>query len=324
MKWLKQYLAGLGPDSILVQTMLSAYALSKGFRLSITKNYISVRKGAREMRFGKSLYIQIPITMSLFDFYFETIVAKLDGSKELLDFSMPGLHQYRKSGVSLYFPGIPEDDVMDTYIAWHAPKQGDIVWDAGAHAGATSYFLSRMVGDTGKVYAFEPDNLAYEYLLKNIALHKLENVVPVKKALSGSTGVATFSMDGTMGAGIQDYVVYVDRQHLSSVQTLSIQDACAEMNCVPTYVKMDIEGSEIAAIEGSLDFLKSHPIHFAIETNHVVNDELTCVALEKLFPSIGYEVKTSSMFEQVFTWARPGQATTSPRKADPTEMTAVG
>lgn len=297
----------MGPDSFLVQAALSAYAFSKGFRLRVVGGYISVTKGLREMRFSKNLYTQIPIMMSVFDFYFETIVSSVDGAKELLDFSVPALHKYKKSGVSLYFPGIPEDDVLDAYTAWYQPKPGDIVWDAGAHAGATTYFLSKMVGDTGRVYAFEPDDLAYEYLLKNMALHKLQNVVPVKKALSGKTGVASFSMDGTMAAGIKDYVVYVSQDCISNVQTLTIQDACAELKCIPVYIKADIEGSEKSAIEGSLDFLKANPIHFAIETNHVVDGELTCKALDKLFPSIGYEVQTSRMFEQVFTCARPGE-----------------
>lgn len=313
MGWLKQHLVKMGPERFLVKVALSSYALSKGFRIHVAPRYISVRHGLREMRFSKNLFTQIPIMMSVFDFYFETIIPKADGANELLDFSAPAMHQYRKSGVSLYFPGIPEDDVLDAYTTWYQPQPGDIVWDAGAHAGATTYFLSKMVGETGKVYAFEPDDFAYEYLLKNIALHQLGNVVPVKKALSGSTGVATFSMDGTMAAGLQDYVVYVSRERLSTVQTITIQDACAELNCIPAYVKADIEGSEIAAIEGSLDFLRENPIHFAIETNHVVDGELTCKALDRLFPMIGYEVETSKMFEQVFTWARPGESASAGR-----------
>ena len=44
-----------------------------------------------------------------------------------------------------------------------------------------------MVGLTGKVYAFEPDDTNYEFLLRNIELHQLTNVIPVKAALSGKT-----------------------------------------------------------------------------------------------------------------------------------------
>ena len=45
-------------------------------------------------------------------------------------------------------------------------------------------FFSRMVGPSGKVYAFEPDDHTYEYLLRNIESHQLENVIPVKRSAS--------------------------------------------------------------------------------------------------------------------------------------------
>jgi len=35
---------------------------------------------------------------------------------------------------------------MDAYTHGYAPQPGDVVWDAGAHAGATAYFLAQMVG----------------------------------------------------------------------------------------------------------------------------------------------------------------------------------
>ena len=45
-----------------------------------------------------------------------------------------------------------EDDCMDAYTASYRPGEGDVVWDVGAHAGMTTYFLSQMVGATGRVY----------------------------------------------------------------------------------------------------------------------------------------------------------------------------
>jgi precorrin-6B methylase 2 len=50
-----------------------------------------------------------------------------------------------------------EEDSMDAYTAAYRPQPGDVIWDVGAHAGATSYFFAQMVGPAGRVYAFEPD-----------------------------------------------------------------------------------------------------------------------------------------------------------------------
>jgi FkbM family methyltransferase len=307
MGWVKQYLANRGPDSSLVHLALGVNARLHGFQVGFAGNCISISRKNQEMLLPKDLFIQVPIMMRMHSFYFDSMVGREVDGRTVLDFSKPGLHQYKKSGVSLYFPGIPEDDTMDVYTAAYMPKPGDIVWDAGAHAGATTYFLSKIVGPTGKVFAFEPDDFAYEYLLKNIEMHQLTNVITVKKALSGKTGTATFSMDGTMAAGIQDYIVYVNQDHLVTVPTLTIQDACEELGAIPVYVKMDIEGAEVAAIQGSLDFLKANPVHFGIETDHVVEGEMTCKALDRLFPTIGYHVRSNSEFDVMFTWATPPQ-----------------
>ena len=98
---------------------------------------------------------------------------------------------------------------------------------------------------------FEPDDLNFAYLEKNIAHHGITNVIPVRKALSGTTGTTTFFMDGTMASGIRDFVVYSDSKHNKEVPTISMEDACKEFGCVPSYVKMDIEGAELAFIDGA-------------------------------------------------------------------------
>ncbi len=305
MKTIKQYLVRRGPDSALVQGALKAHGRLHGFKVSFSDNRIFLRKLDREMILSKSYYVQVPIMLDCYDLFFDAIVGSESNGRKVLDFSGPGLHRYKKSDVALHFPSVPEDDVMDAYTHWYSPRPGDIVWDAGAHAGATSYFLAQLVGPRGKVYAFEPDDDNFEYLLRNIEMHHLTNVVPVKKALCDKTGTVTFHMDGTMNSGIGDYLVYSGAGKFKKVPTLSIADACSEFGAVPAYIKMDIEGAELASIRGAAEFLKSHPIHFAMETNHLVDKEYTYKPLERLFPTIGYEVSSSNQWGQMFTWARP-------------------
>ena len=71
---------------------------------------------------------------------------------------------------------------------------------------------------------------------------------------------------------------------------------------------MDIEGAEVDLVEYAQDFLKAHPIHFSIESNHCVNGELTCKPLERLFSGIGYKAHSSDAFGQMFTWADPARS----------------
>jgi FkbM family methyltransferase len=305
MQFVKDYLVRLGPNSVFVQAALRMHGLRHGYGVNFTKDAIKLCKGEREMILNKAQYVQVPIMIECYELFFNTIESRAVDGRSILDFSKPGLQRYSKSGAAFYFPSVPEDDVIDAYIHGYTPQPGDVVWDAGAYAGASAYFFAQMVGPTGKVYAFEPDQNNYAYLLRNIELHKLTNVIPVKKALSGSTGTAEFNMDGSMSAGLSDYLAYSEKTTFQNVETITFEDACAELGSVPAYVKMDIEGAEVAMVQSSLGFLKSHPVNFAIESNHRVDGEMTWKPLEKLFSSIGYEAWSSDRFSQMFTWAKP-------------------
>jgi FkbM family methyltransferase len=197
-----------------------------------------------------------------------------------------------------------EDDTMDVYTARYRPKIGDLVWDVGAHAGATVYFFAKMVGPTGKVYAFEPDEVSYEYLLKNIEMHGLQNVVAVKAAIAGRTGRASFSMDGTQGAGIEGFSQCTDKNLLREVETLSFVDACKRYG-TPNYVKMDVEGAEAEIVDSALLFIRQQAIHFAIESDHRVDGDFTTKPLCRMFSHIGYASSSSTEYGMQFTWAEP-------------------
>jgi FkbM family methyltransferase len=301
---LKGYLVKLGPQNPIVQTALRIRAKRHGFRLSFSSSGIEMLRGNRSLLLNNLQFIQVPIMMDCFDLFFTTIRPTSANGRDFLDFSKPGLHEYSNRAVSFYFPSVPEDDVMDAYIKEYKPREGDIVWDVGAHAGATSYFLSQLVGPAGRVYAFEPDEYNYAYLMKNLEMHSLSNVVPVRKALSSSTGQTMFNMDGTMSAGIHEFLTYSGTGRLTKVDTITIADACSQFDCVPNFIKMDIEGAEVAAIEGSAAFIAEHDVSFAVESFHRLGNTYTYSLLDRLFPQLGYEVRSSEYCGQMFTWAK--------------------
>ena len=68
-------------------------------------------------------------------------------------------------------------------------RKGAIVLDIGANIGFYTKILSELVGDNGKVYAFEPDKTNFGYLMKNAG--HLKNVVFINKAVSDKTGKIT-------------------------------------------------------------------------------------------------------------------------------------
>ena len=119
-----------------------------------------------------------------------------------------------------------------------------------------------------------------------------------------------FDMEGNMCSGIGDYLVYPDSRHLKAVPTLSIADACSEFGTFPAYVKMDIEGAELASIGeqpgegGRILEVTSDSFRDGNELS-LVDNEYTYKSLDRLFPTLGYEVSSSKKSGQMFTWARP-------------------
>ncbi len=304
---LKNRLLQLGPESFLLLLAFRLQAMMHGVSMSVADGKISLIRDRRKMILSARHSIFLPFAVHSWDKFFNDLEGNDRDGIVVLDFSMPGLHRYRKTGLSFYFPSFAEDDCMDAYTAAYSPRYGDIVWDVGAHAGTTAYFLAKMVGPEGKVYAFEPDETGYEFLLRNIELHQLLNVIPVKAALSATTGTATFCMDGTMGAGLSDSLQYIPSGSAKMVETLSLKDACERFRSVPNYMKIDIEGAELKVIASSLDFLRDHPIHLAIESNHVVEGKLTSGPLDRMLIEAGYHAWSSDKYGQQFTWAQPPQ-----------------
>jgi len=119
-----------------------------------------------------------------------------------------------------------------------------------------------------------------------------------------STGTAVFNMDGTMAAGLSEYLIYAKTGRQVVVETVSFPDCCREYG-VPAFMKIDIEGAEVDLIKSSLEFLREHPVHLAFDSYHRLRDgSYTWTQLEALLRTAGYATKSSSEFGEMFTWAR--------------------
>jgi len=67
-------------------------------------------------------------------------------------------------------------------------RPGMFAADVGANLGFYSLLLARLVGPTGRVWAFEPDSLNFAWLQKNIAANGYSNITAVNKAVGAASG----------------------------------------------------------------------------------------------------------------------------------------
>ena len=63
-------------------------------------------------------------------------------------------------------------------------KPNMVVVDVGAHIGYYTLIASRIVGQGGKVFAFEPEPSNYNNLIQNVEMNKCKNVLTIEKAVS--------------------------------------------------------------------------------------------------------------------------------------------
>jgi FkbM family methyltransferase len=281
--------------------VLIACALKRGYLTRFHRDHIDISRGGYTIRIARR---DMWFTLDMCD-HFDTYLNIVESANGVADFSRPTLHRFKSSGISFWFPAIPEEEcAIQAYEKFYRPRSGDVVFDVGAHAGASSYFLSRAVGPAGRVFAFEPDPLAHEYLLKNIALHNLANVSPIHAAMAEICGTARFASEGTIGSSLARYTS-PGRGKLIDVDTVTLERACEIAGAVPSFVKMDVEGAEIGIIESSREFLRSQRIRFAIDTNHRVRGSFTSGRVERAFGDCGYHAETGCESGFLTTWARP-------------------
>jgi len=161
------------------------------------------------------------------------------------------------------------------------PKAGDYVFDIGGCYGETSFWFSKSVGRTGKVFCFEPLLENYKILEENLRANRIENVVLVKMAVGDVTGeVRIYGKGG--GATISETG--------SIVPCMTIDEFVSRFQVEKVdMVKMDIEGSELKAMKGAAETLKRFKPKLAISVYHGGED---CVSIPLFIESLklGYRI----------------------------------
>jgi FkbM family methyltransferase len=132
----------------------------------------------------------------------------------------------------------------------HCVALGDVVLDIGAHHGLYTLLLSRLVGEGGRVHAFEPHPSNVGKLRENIELNGMANVLVNEVAVSKSRGVSRFNYgNSSTVSSLKELSKQRDDWH--EVETVSVDEyvRAAGVGRV-SFVKIDVEGAEDWVLSG--------------------------------------------------------------------------
>jgi FkbM family methyltransferase len=127
-------------------------------------------------------------------------------------------------------------------------NESDVVIDIGANIGTFALHASRCAS-RGRVFAYEPNNENYDLLIRNIALNKITNILPVRAAVSGSRGqIKLFnSSQGGFHSVLAGRMSDPNRYEL--VDAVSLKDIFDEHGIERcSFLKLDCEGAEYAIL----------------------------------------------------------------------------
>lgn len=149
-------------------------------------------------------------------------------------------------------------------------KEGDIVMDCGAFEGDTTAAMDKLAGAKGRVYAFEPFKDSYNKLL-NL---RLNNTECLQKGISKKTGAEHFNVVcGNLGANS------VCASGEITIETCSIDEFVKERGIGRLdFIKMDIEGSELDALQGAETSIRRFKPVLAISVYHHEGRDLVDVS----------------------------------------------
>jgi FkbM family methyltransferase len=151
----------------------------------------------------------------------------------------------------------------DHYLAQTAVlREGDVVIDVGAHVGVWAIYHA-MKFPFATVYAIEPDPTAYAYLVENITLNQVPNVVPINRAVAGRPGPTTLYTDPLSGRwATTARALAIDHEVLGVVEAeaITIERLCRDYDIGHVRIlKVEAWGAVREVLEGLPHFV---PIDF--------------------------------------------------------------
>jgi len=139
----------------------------------------------------------------------------------------------------------------------------EVFVDCGAYDGdSIRSFLDKTRNSFQRIYSFEPDPANFGKLEKEVSLRPERESITLQRAAVGArSGTVTFSGDGNEASAVGEGDMVVNCVALDEVLS----------SAQPSYIKMDIEGAELDALNGARKIIQRFSPALAVCSYHVQN-----------------------------------------------------
>ncbi len=144
---------------------------------------------------------------------------------------------------SLYYDGVHEPETT-AYLKANV-KPGSIAVDIGANVGYFTLVFASLVGASGNVFAFEPDERIFPILRENVRLNGYRNINLDSRAVSENNGRQRFFLSSHLSRS--GLAPHGSTKRITEVETVSL-DALNLQRV--DWVKIDVEGAEVSVLKG--------------------------------------------------------------------------
>ena len=164
-----------------------------------------------------------------------------------------------KKGLALSISHYGTYEELEAKIMEEKIKVGNIVVDVGANIGLHTLNMAKIVGNTGQVFAFEPDPSNFEILEKNVKINNYQNIILEQKAVGDKNGRTTLYQSDHPG---MHRIFPQTKQAKGQVQVAltSLDKYFIDSNLADkiNFIKIDVEGLEFSVLKGMKNILKNN------------------------------------------------------------------
>jgi FkbM family methyltransferase len=180
-----------------------------------------------------------------------------------------------------------------TCIQNHLQK-GGVFFDIGANIGCHSLIAAEKVGENGQIHAFEAISKTYKKLQANIELNGFKNIHTNQVAVYNKSATLDFYIANDDNLGMSSLYQRKDiSTNLEQVEAITL-DSYVQNNRIEKidFIKIDIEGAELSAIQGMQETLRHFKPNLLIEISEEIIHETnqSSLGIISLLQQLGYSM----------------------------------